>query len=386
MLKNYTVRVLLILLMLAAGVATFTYRVDPYRAFHLDAVTTRSDLIHYLRTIRPYQLKQAPAQALILGSSRAARIRPEQASTEGLPGYNAALPGMTTTEALAHLQHAIHYADVQRVVITLDYTSFLQSTALFQFGFTPGRLASKTDHGWLEPSWPQVVGDWHTLLLSGTAVANAINLSRGAQRKQLVLHRDGTWEMLPSTVKFTRQQKFLRIARQYHGLSGAPVGDAHTAAFAELVRYCHEAGIDARFAIAPEHFLALVAYERAGALEAYFDWHRSLAGIVHDTAQAAAAPQPFPLIGLHFLVDAAEPIETHSATVDFVDAVHTTYSAGNRIGQTLLAPGIDTTWQLTPASVEAYLRALQQALQRYKSQNPALLKALDDRLASGDRR
>ncbi len=380
MLFNYVTKVLLLLLIMVIGMTAFTYHVDPYRAFHLQDVSTRSDMIHYLRTIKPYQIKQASAQTLILGSSRGARIRPPQSPAGGAPAYNASLPGMTVFESLAHLQHANYYAGIEQAIIVLDYTSFLSPTPQFQFGFTSERLAEKSELGWRKPNAMQILGDWQTLLLTNAAVANAINLATGAQRELLTLYRDGTWEMQPETVRFSRQHKFLKIAQQYHGLAAGQLDVDHIAAFRALVRYCHEANIDARFVVAPEHLLTLIAYERAGALSDYMAWHRTLLGVLQEVALDEAAAEPFPLIGLHFFVNTAEAVKVAPAQPDFDDGVHTTYAAGERIRQAMMAQPINNELQLTPDSLDNYWGRLTREVDLYKVEHPALLQALEARL------
>lgn len=372
---RYTGMVLGFLLALTLSLGTLTYSVDPYRAFHLQDISTRSDLIYYLRLIKPQQLQRAAADLLILGSSRAAKLRPALITPSGSTGYNAALPGMTSYEMLAHLRHANAFTHTRQLIIGLDFSAYLDSNPRVRFGFVEARLAGSAAP--LASRTLFALRDRQRLLLSGAAVADTLHVALGTQRRQMDFYHDGTWSMLPSPHAPSRQQKFIRIGLEYFKRA-ADASHAHELEhLREVVRYAHRHNIATRLFVSPVHMLTLAAYEKAGQIGHYLDWQRDVLALLQSEAETMGA-SAFPLYGLQ--TDAQASMESVNAPPPiplYDDAVHYSFAYGDIILNELQREAPQRATVLTPETLSQYWAQTAQSLQTFREENTGLLAAFE---------
>ncbi|GAB5450899.1 MAG: hypothetical protein Hals2KO_12270 [Halioglobus sp.] len=369
--RFYTLKIVAAFLVGTTLLATFNYWVNPYRAFEQKDITTSSDLIYYFRQIKAEQLRKAPGQLLILGSSRVAVMRPTLNAGEG---YNAALPGMTSYEMLQTLRHANHFSPTRQLIVGLDFSAFMDTHPKFRFGFSEERMVN----GFVfPPNWSAIkhrLRDLYQLLLSAQASTASLHTVLGLKPAQLDFYHDGTWRTKSVTRQVPRRQKFSKIGKQYFELASQSSAQHNLDYLAELVRYSYAAGIDARFFISPVHATTLAVYREAGQLEHMLRWQRDVIELLDREAWSARSAA-LPLLGFQTADAITEPIEKFKGKAFFIDGIHYSPLFGDLIRNDVLYGSQGVATRLTRTSLESYWSESLLRLQHYEQANRRSLRA-----------
>ncbi len=369
--RFYTLKIVAAFLVGATLLATFNYWVNPYRAFEREDITTSSDLIYYFRQIKAEQLRKAPGDLLILGSSRVAVMRPTLSKGEG---YNAALPGMTSYEMLQTLRHANRFSPTHQLIVGLDFSAFLDTHPKFRFGFSEKRMINGVA---LPPNWSAIkqrVRDLYQLLLSIQASTASLHTVLDLKPAQLDFYHDGTWRTKSVSRQVPRRQKFFKIGKQYFELASQSSTQHNLDYLAELVRYCYAAGIDARFFVSPVHATTLAAYREAGQLEHMLRWQREVIELLDREARSINRVA-FPLFGFQTAAATAEPINDFKGKVFFIDGIHYSPLFGDLIRNDVLSASQGVATRLTQASMGDYWSEALLRMQNYERANKPFLRA-----------
>ena len=100
--SRYPIIIALVALLLCGAVGLVNYSLDPYLLFNFEAADSarlsRIDQFNHMRITKPWYLQKVKPTAVIVGSSRSARLLPIHESWADEKGYNLAVPGMTIAE------------------------------------------------------------------------------------------------------------------------------------------------------------------------------------------------------------------------------------------------------------------------------------------------
>lgn len=141
---SYINKLLVLILLSLAAVATLNYLVDPYGLFDAARLAGVSDLKPaaggHVRMAKPYQVREYAPKGIVAGNSRPEMgIDPNHVCWPGFarPVYNLGLPGAGVHMQARTLQHALFAGDVKLILWGLDFADFLTTN--------PGRSGS---HPW----------------------------------------------------------------------------------------------------------------------------------------------------------------------------------------------------------------------------------------------
>lgn len=128
-LKAYAVWLFVLIAVCIAFIASVNFIIDPYRFFNsTDIAGVNKNRVHFfyhqLQT-KPYALRRAAAEAVVLGTSRAgAGIATDHPGWGDLDVYNYGLAGSSSYLNWRNYQHAKASGNLKRVLITLDMYMF----------------------------------------------------------------------------------------------------------------------------------------------------------------------------------------------------------------------------------------------------------------------
>ena len=113
-------------------VGSFCWLVDPYRLYESPEIkgfnAIKVEAMNSLRLTKAWLVKEKRPTAIILGTSRAGRgLSTQHPVWESDQTYNLSLPATTVYEFLRLFQHANSLTSIEKMVVALDYRSFVGS-------------------------------------------------------------------------------------------------------------------------------------------------------------------------------------------------------------------------------------------------------------------
>jgi hypothetical protein len=387
--KFYSIGILVLVLLIAAMSALFCYVVDPYGIYHQpnlnDRQASQVNLLPYLRLSKAYQLEKIQPELLVLGSSRTANLIPSS-RLDGSQGYNASLPGMTLYEIKQHLKHAVVYNKPKKVIIALDYPSFLDQANRFQIGYLESRLAETQDDLKIVNRIKRHYRDFYSTLLTSSAIFDSIRALYEVKQGGLTFYSDGTWSATVGVDHETRKSRFLLIAAQYYRSAIKASTQLDLGVLEEIVRYCYQQQIDASFYISPTHYLMINAYQEAGQLSSFYLWHREVLDVLTTQAQTADQP-PFPLFAFQNDFRAVGE-DILSPSIDgyfFSDVMHFNFAYGDIIRDAILNRPKDDSQQehshieLNQDNLNQYISDVDTNLQRFGQSHSQIISLFNEK-------
>ena len=323
---GYSLTALGVLLGIAACVIFFTFRVDPYRLYANNSASDHPyavDLFYHLRLHKPYAIEQIQPKFLVAGSSRAARFAPLHGDLTELDGYNASLPGASMREVRRIVEHAHTVAELDRVILGLDYYMFDSPVA--------GSKELLVDERFLYPDmdlvdrlayWLQRIEDYWTAFFSIDAAIDALHAKTSNRTSRQTYHEDGTWSanggsMPPAWL-------YSQLSRQIFAQMSEGGDLRDYSELRLLLDFLEAQNIRAQIVITPLNGLHLETIVRADAWEKYIAWQRQIVEIV---ASYNSTISVYGLENNHELV--LEKVDNRNPLFD--DGVHLTSLASAQV-------------------------------------------------------
>jgi hypothetical protein len=375
--NTYALVLGLVTILLTGSIGVFNYSTDPYLLFGFDKANadqlSRIDQFNHMRVTKPWYMKEVKATAVIVGSSRSARLHPEHTSWVNDRGYNLAAPGMTPQEILSFIQHAHAIEPLSKVMIGLDYEAFIRSTPVVRQGFEPGRMASNKEGLFSISSKLQYINDLADSLFSIQAMSNSLAARTGISPPGRRYFMDGTWET--TTHFLTGRSGYVYVAKNVviaHRTGTLDTRD-NLLRLAETLRFCHNNNIDTRIFFTPTHVFFVDLWRRLG------DEAIWLVAALNEHVAAEKGDIPFPLWGFsHAKGIVNEPIyrkkDTDKAWYD--DGVHTRVPLGKIMMDDVWGETAIVGRRLHSENIEVYLEEIFSLSDQYNRENRQFLNNL----------
>jgi len=381
--KNYLTKFFAFLGLLLAANGLLCWYTDPYAIFHTAKLNPPSpyatELMYYLRVTKAYQLEYLKPDDLIIGSSRAAILTPAKLDRPNEVAYNAALPGITSYEMWRYLRHAITIQKPKRIIIGLDYESFLIDDDKFLIRFEQHRLADNADD--LRPlqSFARHYPDYWASLASANATTKALATLLKFNSGNIFLS-DGTWSERrePGQLLLIGRPGYNFIAKQYFQRYADKRTTYSLEYLQRILDECYRLNIEVILYISPAHNLISTVYQYAHHYDARQQWQRDTTQLIEDLARSHQAT-PYPLWGFednNIVADDPERGLTTEGAV-FRDGLHFSVEFGDAILRQVTASGPDNLGtSLTGATIDAYLAKTAANLTNYQQQHPDEMERL----------
>jgi hypothetical protein len=380
--KKYPIVLGCIAFFLCGAVGVFNYKVDPYLLFGFKAADSdrlsRIDQFNHMRITKPWYLREVKPTAVIVGSSRSARIQPQHESWVGENGFNMAVPGMTPEEILRFLQYAQSINALSKVMIGLDYEAFIRPSPVVRPGYEDDRMIVNNKESLLFAQRKQRIRDVFDSLFSIPALSRSLAAVTQVSKPGRQYFKDGTWET--TTTFFTGHSGYAYIGRnviQAHRTTNFSISE-NLLRLEVILRFCHENRIDARLFFTPTHVFFVDLWLRLGYSMMWQEFHRQAVALNVKVASEAGR-EPFPLWGFsHADTIVNEPIfrGKKSARSWYDDGVHSRIRLGSKLMNDVWGSEGKIGVRVTGDNVETYLAETLRMTGLYITGNPDLVKEL----------
>lgn len=352
-------------------------RVEPVRPYALD-------LFYVLRLTKAHLLEKIRPDIVILGSSRSAMLQPTHLKTADEVAYNAALPGLTAEEMWGYFQHIAAIKKPARLVVMLDYESFVTDAPATRNGYEASRLAERPADLGFAGSLRRHYPDYANTLLSSSASRGAVKTLLHRETSGNTYFSDGTWQLNDrAAATMTARGNYASISRQYFRLLTEQRPQYDLAYLRSIVAECYRQGIAAEFVITPVHGMMATVYGYTHHAQARARWQREVAQAIADGA--GSGRDPFRLWGFEDNDIATMPLgeELPQDRPAFVDGLHMNALLGDAVLQDIKAGPSQQHYGtlLTPATIDEYLRATAQRLASFQRDNPGDIAWLEKTLS-----
>ena len=363
--RSYLVKTVSVLMASLLCAASLTYITDPYDLYPpLPGLSSgkTTDLFYHLRLHKPYAMRRTPADHLIVGSSRSARLPPQKTDASG---YNASLPGVSLREMRRLVEHAHVIKPLQSVLVGLDYYMFREGHKENERYYRDHRLLRQhpgpldsLGHGY------QRIEDYWRSLLSGDAVLDSLDTLQGVGTRIRKFNVDGTWEIISPPGRTPVWFYFMLTKQKYREFSTSS-DQRDLSELSHLFAFSSANGIPLTLLISPMHGMTMNTVKAAGKWNEYLRWQREVVDLGADW------PETVSILGLennsriiHESIEAADPF--------FQDGVHYTSNAGGLLMECLYEDCGESFQlvKLDPGSVDGYLLQVNRLMQGYPAANP----------------
>lgn len=293
----------LVILALFVG---FDVLVDPYRIWDLAVVpgvnAIKPAAFKQEEMAKPYAELRVRPLTLLLGNSRpSVAFDPDQLETLGGPSriYNFGIPGFGIYNVRRLLQHALAGRGVRTVVLTLDFTDFLEPD-VFRPPTVPrfDRLLVDPDGAPNRLRWVQEATDFATGFASVDALTDSIHtivsqdLMAGTVTARGYLHKDFE-RVIAADGQYLlflqkNQSSAGNIAHAPRRLAAATDREGSYAELRRIIDLCRANGAPLILVVPPYHADYLEIFREYGRWGQFEDWKRLLA----TTAAQAGAADP----------------------------------------------------------------------------------------------
>lgn len=242
----------------AALLATFNIGVDAFDVFGtLRGQPVPVRLTTSVRTAKAYALRQAQADCLVLGTSRADYgLRATAMGADCRAPYDAAIPLANIYENRRYLEHALAQGPVRRVFVALEEVMF-RDAPLINEDYDEARLSV---HSGGEPAtypYNELTG----LALGYDALMRNVRMLRKPREPVITAKGERVPEMLEAelvkiSVNRAAREQFVYLGTVMGAPTAFPAEGSLTRGLAELDRIlalCREHGIELRLAFSPIH-------------------------------------------------------------------------------------------------------------------------------------
>lgn len=303
-LKNYSLFLCVIPVLVLIGIAVLNYFVDPYRLFSSDknALYSEYPALHAnLRLHKTYQVNRQKPDTIILGTSKAIQGVPlEHPYLADKAFYNLSAPLASMREIYQLLLHAQSNQPLKEVLFFVDFLSFnvLARADGPAAGFVESRLKQSDNSA---PYWPDY--------LAATVSADALSasfavLQPDAAPSHRVLNGLGGREngeiasRLSDGGHRSNSQKIERffvdsvlLAAPYREFATADEKDDSLLWFERFVDTAQQLNIKATLIVAPSHTRYWELLNQGGLWPQYEQWKTAMVSINRKVAQLHSKPE-----------------------------------------------------------------------------------------------
>jgi len=362
MFRTYVLGTAGVALVLLAGIAIFTGRVDPFWLYTLPSDReTRRDfevIKQYSRLHKPYAMLRYRPDQLIIGSSRVCSLSP---TALGPDAYNAFQNGISMKEMRRTIEHANAIRPLQSLYIGIGHQLFLTGRQEDVGDFEDNRLLrSPLSVGDRLAFYFQVFKDAWSSLLSVDALASAVAYLNAPPLDTRYYMANGSRHGPPSI--FAYNIVFGRITGEFRDTAQ----ELDYEEFRSLLELTRQQRIPTQLFINPYHGSMLTAIAFNDAWDHYLDWQRAVVHLV-----TSEFPE-IPVYGMEANAAAIlEPLQAEDPF--FLDGLHTSTRAGEEVVRCFTDPACRAGGLLTPLNddnIESYLAEVTRLLALYKERNP----------------
>jgi hypothetical protein len=299
--KKYLAIVFLVSLLVIITAGAVNYAVDPLLLYRYEPTNTdklnRIDLFLQGRVYKPGHISRLKPEAIIMGSSRSAGIRPAHPDWDGLSSYNGSVPGLRIYEMLRFVEHAHANRPLKKLMLGIDFNSMVVPEPLFRPGFVEARMATSAGDFSSISYRIQRLKDFHTTLFS----LDMLDLSTAALRMRNPgirrFNADGSWESTsksklvgPPGYTFVINNAIDRNRERELSAS------ANIAKLGELLRFCHRNSIETKIFFTPTHVYLVDVWQQLSSRNLWRQVHRDIVK-VNETIAIEDGRAPFEIWG-----------------------------------------------------------------------------------------
>ncbi len=379
MLRRYLSATIVSAALLLLAIATTSYLIDPFGLYQPTSMDQLSRVAQYehMRKVKPLRVAQLRPTAVLIGSSRAGRIKVDHPAWADQTTYNLSLPGITSYEQYELLKFAHRQQPLEDAVIALTFNGHLAANPLLREGFNPELMQAIG----IMQYW-EMAKSYAATLMSVTAVTSSVQAGKEANPDSPAYLPDGSWHV--RSTFFAGIPGFKLVIQNFLDRHHRPGVKPRTdlTHFESLLEFCHRNQVQIRLAIMPSHVFHLEAYAAAGFMNTWRDWHRQLQTLNEAVATRHHRPAyPIWVFGhARGIMDEAILPSNQAAESWFGDAVHFKPEFGRLMLDDILlsSTGVPASYgqRLDRIDVEKYLSDTDQLRQRFVMQHPDVTNLL----------
>jgi len=396
---------LAIVLTLVISIIAFTALVNPYQ--YLDAKgfeninTMKFKNFSSLFTTQPYRFERHPARNLIIGNSRAGSMfaSSHPAWGEG-DAFNYFIPGGDTKTLFYALKHASANREIQKLVISLDFTMFNEHKGSNRMESDAATFIRQT--GPPHQKWLRRLRDKLGLFLSWQAISDSIFVLK--HQSEVDHNRDnisyisdsGEWFQVQGRKRIVHRQ-FMTVAKTHMTIIWHPKNsprftlsvdpgeyDSPMYYFEAILDAVYRNNINAQIVINPVHAYITEAMHTIGLWEDFERWKRALVRVTENAAQRANRPA-LPLWDFasynRINTELIAPKTSYKKKPPryYMDGSHPNQKAGNYVLRALWLgrDPLEAGEKMTAENIEQHLLNIRARRERYKRSNPVVIEELE---------
>jgi hypothetical protein len=289
-------------------IGVFNWWSDPFAIWRTPDVErmNRNSQTYFLRMSKPWQVSRIKPTAVIMGSSRSGSLSPQHPVWAGETPYNLSLHGLTVYEMKHFIQHAQAQGTLDKLLIAIEFDTFIVIPASLGLGYADGRMLNSEDGGETWANLAQRIGDYRDTLVTGSVLAYSLQAQFGKSVDGM--RADGSWLVSPiadQKGKGTFLDAGRLLVKRSRQFSRDAI-DNNLSIFADILAFCHRHNIDTRLYLSPEHMLMTDLRHHIGYGDEYDDFLRQVVAVNEEVAISSNRP-PFPLWGFNLM----ENVVTH---------------------------------------------------------------------------
>lgn len=356
-------------------VAVINYFIDPYLLYYHRhggaAELSRIDQFTNVRLYKPYHVSRNQPEAVIIGSSRSGTIRPRHPAWEGMVTYNLAIPGITPYELNRLVKHAQAVRPLRKLMIGLDFQTFVTPLPEFRPGFEPARQAVRaSDLHSLEFNL-QRLRDLQVTLFSLDVLGDSLRALDPPQSLPRRFFPDGTWQEKTTLLMGNAGYRF--VAKNRLDVDFAALDTTkNMRLLRDVLDFCYENGIETHLFFTPSHSVMVDLWFRLVSHSLWRAVHSEVLRLNEELAAGRGVPA-FPVWGFQAeRAMVAEPIYTarnaHKAW--FHDGIHYGFRLGKKIMDAVWGQQTDFGRKLTSTTLDPYLAEVDRVRAEFVRSHP----------------
>jgi hypothetical protein len=386
--KSYIAIVSMTTSLVLLAAAVINYLVDPlllYRYPVTDVeMLNRIDQFNNVRFYKLGHINRLRPDAVILGSSRTANMRPDHPGWKNNKAYNLSVPGLRIYEMLQFAAHANSNRHLDKLVLGLDFNSFIISEPLFQAGFVQQRIASTADDVESLAYRLQQIKDIQSTLFSLNMLGLSTSALSHSNSKIRWFKGDGSWESTSTSMTGRGGYSFVAGNFISHNSRRHFDARANLNLFRDLLRFCYHNNIETRLFFTPIHVFFVDFWHQFASRDLWRQVHLDIVNINRDVA-AEYDREPFSLHGFGNIDGVNnEPIYRRKDVEKawFNDGIHFRANLADNIMRALWDESSNFGQSLTFDNLDAYLNEIELMKDVFLMENRELVSKLQSKYST----